>query len=57
LIYHNPKRLDTFAKNCKIKKIDLKLVNKTLTFKQKVKGKFAQAIRNQEVTQINIYLG
>jgi hypothetical protein len=57
LIYHNPKRLDTFAKNCKIQKIDLKLVNKTLTFMQKVKGKFAQAIRNQEVTQIDIYLG
>ncbi len=57
IIYHNPKKLDTFAKNCKIKKIDLQLADKTVSFKQKVKGKFAEAIRNQQVTKIDIHLG
>ncbi|MCF7916941.1 MAG: hypothetical protein K9L61_04110, partial [Candidatus Omnitrophica bacterium] len=56
IIYHNPNRIDTFAKNCKIKKIELQLADQTLTFKQKVKGEFAEAIRNQEVTKIDIYL-
>jgi hypothetical protein len=57
IVYHNPKRLDTFAKNCKINKIDLQLGDKIVSFKSKVKGKFAEAIRNQEVTKIDIYLG
>lgn len=57
LIYHNPARLDTFAKNCRIKQINLEIAGKTLTSKSRVRGKIAQAIRNQEVTKIDIYLG
>jgi hypothetical protein len=57
LIYHNPKRLDTYSKDCRVGEIIVTLSDKKKSFKGKVKGEFAQAIRNQEVTQIDIHLG
>ncbi len=57
VVYHNPNRLDTFNRNCKVKEIKLKLAGGIKTFKKEVKGWVAELIRNQEVTQIDIYLG
>jgi hypothetical protein len=57
LIYHNPKRLDTYSKDCKVGEIIVTLSDKKKSFRGKVKGEFAQAIRNQEVKKIDIYLG
>jgi hypothetical protein len=56
LIYHNPKRLDTYSKDCGVGEIIITLANKKKSFRGKVKGEFAQAIRNQEVKKIDIYL-
>jgi hypothetical protein len=57
VIYHNPKKLDTYNKSCKVGDIVLKIGDAERTFSQEVSGEFAQAIRNQQVTQIDIYLG
>ncbi|MFO8053239.1 MAG: hypothetical protein R6U54_04720, partial [Candidatus Omnitrophota bacterium] len=57
VVYHNPKKLNTYNKSCKVGDIVLKIGDAKKTFSQEVKGEFAQAIRNQEVTQINIHLG
>ncbi len=57
VVYHNPRRLDTFAKNCRVKKIVVKFPDKTITAKAKLSQKPAQLIRAQKALRIDIYLG
>lgn len=56
VVYHNPKRLNTFSSGCRITRIDLKLGAKTLTFKNNLQGEFAQLVRAQKADRIDIYL-
>jgi len=54
--YHNPKRKDTFSKDCKIKKIILTKGPDKITLKSGViRAPYSLDIRERKITQIDLY--
>jgi hypothetical protein len=55
--YHNPKRKNTFAKDCRIEKIAITdHYNKISSSSRIIKPPLSLAIRNQEIDRIDLYL-
>jgi len=57
VVYHNPKRKDTFSKDCKVEKIVIAAAKKKFTINSDtVSSPLAQAIRQKEIEKIDVYL-
>ncbi len=57
VVYHNPKRLDTFSSECRLKKIEVEIEGKLHSFAAVVKDEpLARAIRAQKADRIDIHL-
>ncbi|UCG54252.1 MAG: hypothetical protein JSV32_06585, partial [Dehalococcoidia bacterium] len=57
VIYHNPKRKDTFNKDCKVEKIIIQAGKKKFILNSDtIFPPLAQAIRQKEIEKIDVYL-
>jgi hypothetical protein len=57
VVYHNPKRKDTFTGDCRIKKIKLAVKGETQTLDtDTIPAPLSEAVRRTEVEQIDVYL-